>query len=94
MDDEKMLWNGPMGYKHEDGRVEIIHVRAKEYLRMGDGVAMVGIEIFYGKPDDKQNQEVQRVDVTKEHYKEHGLAIVVCRAFEARKKIMEEEKKQ
>ena len=84
MDDEKILWNDRMAYVNEDGTAEIMHVRAAEYFSIGSGTAMVGIRITYG------DHTRQYVDVTEEHYDEHGLDELVLRAIETRKKIMEE----
>ena len=84
MDDEKILFNNDTSCLNENGVEEVMHIRAAEWFSLGYGTTMVGIRITRG---DKTRQYL---DVTKEHYDEHGLGEVVRRALEARKKAMEE----
>ena len=86
MDDEKILWNNHVDVNRKDGVVEILHIRAAEYFSIGQGTSMVGIRITRG------DQTRQHMDVTKEHYDEHGMEELVLRAIETREKLKEEEK--
>ena len=88
MDDEKMIWNNHVDVTRKDGVTEIMHVRAAEYFSIGSGTDMVGIRITYG------DQTRQHVDVTKEHYDEHGLDELVLRAIETREELIEKLKKE
>ena len=92
MDDEKILWNGNMGYGEDPLRpgyaAEVIHVRAVEYFSIGHGTTMVGIQIT------RKDQTKQYVDVEKKRYDELGLNELVFRALEARKELIEKLKKE
>ena len=88
MDDEKILWNNHVDVNRKDGVVEILHIRAAEYFSIGQGTSMVGIRITRG------DQTRQHMDVTKEHYDEHGMEELVLRAIDTRDELIEKEKKE
>lgn len=78
MDDEKILFDHHTVCQHDSGTVEVLHIRAAEYFSTGRGTAMVGIRITRGDGDKVY------VDVTKNHYDEHGLEKIATRALKAR----------
>lgn len=92
VDDEKMLWNGHMGYGEDPLRpgyaAEVIHVRAVEYFSIGYGTSLVGIRIT------RKDQTKQYVDVEKKRYDELGLDELVLRAIKTREELIEELKKE